>query len=314
MKKLLKMMATPILVLLLTTTIFANSPDILINNEKLSVSAVSQEGRVLVPLRAIFESLGAKVDYDNGKITGTQGDKVIILTVNDKEAFVNANRVALDVPAKVIKGSTLVPVRFIGESLGAEVLWHNNTVVINLTGTVTMPTKPTKQTHKVLRVVDGDTIIVNYNGEEERLRLIGIDTPESVHPTKSKNVEEGKIASNYAKGMLEGKHVVIEFDVQQRDHYGRLLGYVYLGDKMFNKALLEQGYAQLATYPPNVKYVDDFKRLQTVARENKMGFWDNGFVTTPVESTEANKPIISTNPTSRKAEGSAPLPTGSYPR
>jgi len=128
--------------------------------------------------------------------------------------------------------------------------------------------------YKVTRVVDGDTIIVDLNGTEERVRLIGIDTPESVHPDKEKNVEYGQIASAYTKNKLEGKQVYLEFDVQERDQYGRLLAYVYVDGEMFNKTLLEQGHAKVATYPPNVKYVDEFTVLQQEAREQKKGIWN----------------------------------------
>lgn len=127
--------------------------------------------------------------------------------------------------------------------------------------------------YKVTRVVDGDTIIIDYNGTEERIRMIGIDTPESVHPNAEKNTEFGEVASNFTKENLENKYVKLEFDVQERDKYGRLLAYVYLDDVMYNKTLLAEGYAKLATYPPNVKYVDDFKQIQEEAQNNKKGLW-----------------------------------------
>lgn len=127
-----------------------------------------------------------------------------------------------------------------------------------------------QETHKVKRVIDGDTIELE-NGE--KVRLIGIDTPETVHP--SKDVEYyGKEASDFTKRMLEGKQVEIEFDIQKRDKYGRLLAYVYLEDGTFiNAELLKQGYATISTYPPNVKYVEEFTRLQQEARENNKGLW-----------------------------------------
>lgn len=128
--------------------------------------------------------------------------------------------------------------------------------------------------YEVVRVVDGDTIVVNYNGTNEKVRLIGVDTPESVHPNESKNTEEGVITSNYTKERLTGKTVKLEFDVQERDKYGRLLAYVYLDNYMYNKELLEKGYAKVATYPPNVKYVEDFTKLQEKAREEKVGLWN----------------------------------------
>lgn len=127
--------------------------------------------------------------------------------------------------------------------------------------------------YTVVRVVDGDTFILDMNGTEQRVRLIGIDTPESVHPDQEKNVEYGKIASAFSKSSLGGKKVEIELDVQEKDKYGRLLVYLYTDGKMFNKILLEEGHAKVSTYPPNVKYVDDFTALQQKAREGKKGIW-----------------------------------------
>ena len=123
-------------------------------------------------------------------------------------------------------------------------------------------------------MVDGDTFKITYNGTTTKVRLIGVDTPESVSPNQSKNNKYGVEASNYTKERLEGQTVHLEFDVQQTDKYGRLLAYVYLEDgTMYNKELLEKGYAQIATYPPNVKYVDEFTQIQKQAEENKVGFW-----------------------------------------
>ena len=118
------------------------------------------------------------------------------------------------------------------------------------------------------RVVDGDTIVVILDGKKEKVRMIGIDTPESVHPDKSRNTPMGKIASKYTKDNLEGKYVALETDVQERDKYGRILAYVYLDDKMFNKTLLEEGLARLMTIPPNVKYADDFKKIEAERQNN----------------------------------------------
>jgi micrococcal nuclease len=133
------------------------------------------------------------------------------------------------------------------------------------------PESPT--TYRVLRVVDGDTIEIEINGTKEKVRFIGVDTPESVHPDASRNVEYGKIASDFTKDRLDGSNVTLELDVQERDRYGRILAYVYLNGTMFNKTLLEEGHAQVAMYPPNVKYVDDFTKLQESARNAKKGIW-----------------------------------------
>ena len=127
--------------------------------------------------------------------------------------------------------------------------------------------------YRVVRVVDGDTLIIEMEDKEERVRLIGVDTPESVHPDASKNVETGKIASDFTKSRLEGEYIELEFDVQERDRYGRILAYVWHDGEMYNKVLLREGYAQVATFPPNVKYVEDFTQLEKEAREAKRGLW-----------------------------------------
>ncbi len=138
----------------------------------------------------------------------------------------------------------------------------------------TEQTQETLDKYLVIKVVDGDTYKINYEGKEQKVRLIGVDTPESVHPDKEKNTKYGKQASNYVKQLIENQYITLEFDVSKTDKYGRLLAYVYLEDgEMLNEKLIKEGYAQVATYPPNVKYVDTFKSLQEEARKNKVGFW-----------------------------------------
>jgi micrococcal nuclease len=127
-------------------------------------------------------------------------------------------------------------------------------------------------TARVLRVIDGDTIEVELAGKAETVRLIGVDTPETRHPRKPVQAF-GKEATAFTRQMVEGKEVRLEFDVQPRDKYGRLLGYVYVGDTMLNAELVRQGYAQVATYPPNVKYQERFLALQREAREAGRGLW-----------------------------------------
>lgn len=127
--------------------------------------------------------------------------------------------------------------------------------------------------YEVVRIVDGDTIIVKMGSKNERVRLIGVNTPESVKPNTA--VEKyGKEASKFTKKLLEKQKVRLEFDVQQRDKYSRLLAYVYLTNgKMVNKILLQEGYAQVMTVPPNVKYQKEFVKLQKNARKEKKGLW-----------------------------------------
>ncbi len=137
------------------------------------------------------------------------------------------------------------------------------------------PTAVAEGTYLVTRVVDGDTIELDYAGVKEKVRMIGIDTPESVHPDQAKNTDYGKISSEFTKENLEGQYISLEFDVEERDKYGRLLAYVYLDDEMFNATLLQQGHAMVYTFPPNVAYADYFLELQTKAREDKLGLWAN---------------------------------------
>ncbi len=130
----------------------------------------------------------------------------------------------------------------------------------------------------VVRVVDGDTIVVNINGKDEKVRLIGIDTPEVVDPRRPVQCF-GREASAKTKELLNGKSVLLEFDPTQgdRDKYGRLLRYVFLEDgASFNELMIKEGYAHEYTYRMSYKYQNQFKTAQTYARENKKGLWADG--------------------------------------
>lgn len=119
------------------------------------------------------------------------------------------------------------------------------------------------------RVIDGDTIQLE---DGSRVRYIGINTPETKDPRRPVEFM-GKEAYQFNKKLVEGKNVRLEFDVQQRDEYGRLLAYVYVGDTFVNAELVKQGYAQASTYPPNIKYAELFQKLEKEARENGRGLW-----------------------------------------
>lgn len=134
-------------------------------------------------------------------------------------------------------------------------------------------------TYEVIRAVDGDTVLVDIDGEEVRVRLIGVDTPESVSTDEEKNTAEGKEASEYTAEQLAGKQIYLEYDEGLTDTYGRTLAYVYLedGETMFNKTLLEQGYARVMTVEPNTKYAEEFEALEAAAEKAGAGFWGTGF-------------------------------------
>lgn len=142
-------------------------------------------------------------------------------------------------------------------------------------------------TATVVRVVDGDTLKIEMNGHEEAVRLIGIDTPESKANKKARkdavktnhDVEAitamGKEAAKYVKTLVrKGDMVGIEFDVQKRDKYNRLLVYAYLSDgKMLNEEIIKAGYANVMTYPPNVKHQERFVKAYRDARDTRRGLY-----------------------------------------
>ncbi|WP_340013376.1 thermonuclease family protein [Paenibacillus sp. FSL K6-1318] len=129
---------------------------------------------------------------------------------------------------------------------------------------------PEKKTDRIpvnfIEGTDGDTFKVLLDGKEEKVRLLLVDTPE--------NVKQGtpvqpfaKEASNFTLAQLKKGNLTLELDVSERDKYGRLLVYAWVGDKMLNELLLEKDYARVAyIYPPNVKHVDQFEKIQVKAQ------------------------------------------------
>ncbi len=122
---------------------------------------------------------------------------------------------------------------------------------------------------KVKRVIDGDTLLLT-NGE--KVRLIGVDTPETKHPQKPVQ-RFGREAYLFTRELVEGKEARLEFDWQRRDKYGRLLAYVYLTDGTFlNAEIIIQGYGFAYTRFP-FKYLEEFRKYEREARENGKGLW-----------------------------------------
>jgi micrococcal nuclease len=124
----------------------------------------------------------------------------------------------------------------------------------------------------VTRVIDGDTIDVRHRGELLAVRLIGIDTPESVAPDEPVQCYALE-ASAYTTERLDGEPVRLEFDVERIDPFDRTLAYVWLGDELFNETLVREGYAFVTTFPPNVRYVRLLRAAQREARSADRGVW-----------------------------------------
>jgi micrococcal nuclease len=130
--------------------------------------------------------------------------------------------------------------------------------------------------YRVTKVVDGDTLHIDMEGVDEKVRLIGINTPETVDPRTSVQCF-GKEASDRMKDLAGGKNVRLEYDDSQslRDAYGRLLAYVYLEDgQMLNKKMVADGYAYEYTYLAPYKYQKEFRSLQNIARTSGRGLWN----------------------------------------
>jgi endonuclease YncB( thermonuclease family) len=129
----------------------------------------------------------------------------------------------------------------------------------------------------VEHVSDGDTFTVkDASGKEYKVRLIGVDTPESVSPDERKNVPFGKTASDFTKKMLLGKKITLTFDTQSTDKYGRVLAYAFLPDGTFyNDLLVKEGYARVMTVPPNVAHENDFAAAADYAKSLGLGVWEN---------------------------------------
>ena len=140
----------------------------------------------------------------------------------------------------------------------------------------------------VLYVYDGDTLQLDIEGRRERVRLIGIDTPESYNNDRAVRIAsrtgkdvrtiiaEGKRASAFVRNIVRvGDEVTIEYDTERRDRYNRLLGYVYLSDgRMLNELIIKSGYAYPLTIQPNVKYKECFLRAFRYAQNNNIGLWN----------------------------------------
>ena len=126
-------------------------------------------------------------------------------------------------------------------------------------------------------MVDGDTIAISFHGKPEKVRLLCVNTPESVHPDPSRNVPIGKVASEYTRDRLTGKYVDLEFEGARRGNYGRLLAYVLAapagaGEACLNAELIERGYGYCDprfTHPRKA----EFRDLQNRARASGVGLW-----------------------------------------
>lgn len=158
---------------------------------------------------------------------------------------------------------------FYNKNLSFEQIAQNTTSIVDLED-------KNLEFTKVKRVVDGDTIVLE---NDERVRYIGVDTPETKHPDKPVQCF-GREASQKNKELVEGKYIYLEKDISEKDKYDRLLRYIYIpnpeskNEAIFvNQYLIEKGFGQVITYPPDVKYHNDLLESQKSAQNEKLGLW-----------------------------------------
>ena len=134
---------------------------------------------------------------------------------------------------------------------------------------------PTGGTATVAAVSDGDTIDVDFGGDVEAVRLLGIDTPETHHPTKPVECFGAEASARTAELLPEGTEVLLVRDVEARDRYGRLLAYVYRAedDLFVNRSLAEDGYADVLDIAPNGAHAAELARVVSTARAEGRGLW-----------------------------------------
>lgn len=205
------------------------------------------------------------VSEPNAKIIASvQNEELLPITADDKGEF--------EIKTGLVLGTNTINVKAV-DSVGNE----------SEVGGASVNFNPTKYKTQVVRVIDGDTIKIEG---DKVVRYIGIDTPETVHPSKPVQCF-GKEASDKNRELVEGKEVKLEKDVSETDKYGRLLRYVWLGnDMLVNEYLVREGYAQSSTYPPDVKYQDRFLEAQRLAREEKKGLW--GDICNPLQPVQTS--------------------------
>jgi micrococcal nuclease len=173
----------------------------------------------------------------------------------------------------------LQPVRpFLGIPL--VLLLACTTATVTVSGDPRAPVSPSpsgarqgKPLATVTRVVDGDTAHVLFRGRDVTVRFIGVDTPETVAPGRPIECY-GPEASQFTTRQLTGRQIRLEFDVDRIDPFGRTLAYLWMGDgSLFNETLVRRGFATVATYPPDTRYLRRFESAQRAAKATERGLW-----------------------------------------
>jgi micrococcal nuclease len=143
------------------------------------------------------------------------------------------------------------------------------------------PPRPRSLPAAVVKIVSGDTIHVFVNGQVERVRYIGVDSPSPGEGGTDAGEPQGREALQFNRGLMNAKNVRLELDVQERDAEGRMLAYVWLGELMVNAEMIARGFGQVVTEGPNVRHRETLLRRQEQARAAKLGIWRTTGTTAP---------------------------------
>lgn len=231
---------------------------------------------------------------------------IVVLGFSTTKPTVKDDYIATEPPVQTNQVSIATPINEQQDNLST--VFPTNTQVPSTAPLLESPTpkaqtnaQPQTNVFEVTRVIDGDTIDVSINGKTERIRLIGVNTPETVDPRTGVQCF-GKEASNKAKEILSNKSVRLEADPTQgdRDTYNRLLRYVIMESGInFNLQMIQEGYAFEYTYRIPYKYQNDFKAAERNARDNKIGLWADNTCQGTLKSTNTatSKPATNTQTT-----------------
>ncbi len=300
-----------LLLLLVPASASVAAPRIFVNNYFVDSDAapVIENGRTLVPVRIISEKLGYNVNWDGAtKTVEITGDaKTIKLNIGSSTYLDDGTEMPLDVGAKIVNSRTMVPIRLVSEAFSQKVIWDNENRVVAVGEGYQDQARSTCtfEAAKVTKVIDGDTIEIARGKGIEKVRFILVDSPETKHPKKQVEYY-GKEASEFTTKWLEGRTIYLEKDVRETDKYGRLLRYIWLvkpatdiptneeiGSYMFNSYLVRGGYAVVAQFPPDIKYVEILKTFESYARENNLGLY-GAPVTIGTEATGTTESVKDT--------------------
>jgi hypothetical protein len=221
---------------------------------------LNDSGSVLVPMRDIFEALGAKIEWDDTTKTVTAKKSDVIITY--KIGSSTANRIneiiRIPVPGKLVDGTTMIPLRFVGEALGATISWdeHSQTVLIS---------SKIKTEVEVTNILEGNVVEIKGGTNSDKLVLLGFD---ELDPNLASE------ATLWLAEQLTGAKIRVELDAKQREKHGYLLAYVFMPDgTLLNAQLFAKGYAKVNMISPNTRWNELLTYVQNGAKNEKVGLW-----------------------------------------